>query len=74
MIRGRYAREMAEAAERAGMRPESWSSTAAPHVAGRPELSIVIPAFNQADTIADNLREIARRLERTGVDFEMVVV
>ena len=40
----------------------------------RPELSVVVPSFNQAETIQDNLREIARRLEAQGLDFEMVVV
>ena len=28
----------------------------------RPELSVVVPSFNQAETIQENLREIARRL------------
>jgi glycosyltransferase involved in cell wall biosynthesis len=40
----------------------------------RPELTVVVPSFNQAGTIQDNLREIARRLEARGLDFEMIVV
>ena len=40
----------------------------------RPQLSVVVPAFNQAGTIRDNLREIARRLEEQALDFEMIVV
>ena len=39
-----------------------------------PELSVVVPSFNQADTIRDNLREITRRLDAQGLDFEVVVV
>lgn len=39
-----------------------------------PALSVVLPAFNQEETIAGNLREILRRLETTGVDFEVILV
>ena len=39
-----------------------------------PEVTVVLPAFNQAGTIAANLREILRRLEDARLDFEMVVV
>ena len=39
-----------------------------------PELSVIVPSFNQAGTIQENLREIVRRLEAQGLDFEMVVV
>jgi glycosyltransferase involved in cell wall biosynthesis len=39
-----------------------------------PELTVVLPAFNQAGTIAANLREILRLLDGAGLEFEMVVV
>jgi glycosyltransferase involved in cell wall biosynthesis len=46
-----------------------------PYPLGRmPELSVVAPAFNQATTIAASLAEILRRLERRGLDFELIVV
>jgi glycosyltransferase involved in cell wall biosynthesis len=39
-----------------------------------PALSVVAPAFNQAGTIASTLREIVRRLDARGLDFELIVV
>ena len=39
-----------------------------------PELSIVTPAFNQAETIQATLGEILRRLDSQGLDFELIVV
>ena len=39
-----------------------------------PVLSIVAPAFNQASTIEATLREILRRLDSRGLDFELIVV
>jgi glycosyltransferase involved in cell wall biosynthesis len=35
---------------------------------------VVLPAFNQEQTIAGNLREILGRLDATGLDFEMLLV
>ncbi len=40
----------------------------------RPRLSVVAPAFNQAETIYGSLGEIAARLETTGIDYELIVV
>lgn len=39
-----------------------------------PELSVVAPAFNQAETIEATLTEILRRLDARGLDFELIVV
>jgi len=50
------------------------SDKQAPQSEGFPEISVVLPAFNQERTIADNLREILRRLDATGLDFEMLLV
>jgi len=40
----------------------------------RVKLSVVIPAHNEADSIADTVRPLAAELEREGVDYEILVV
>ncbi|HZV77361.1 MAG TPA: glycosyltransferase family 2 protein [Candidatus Babeliales bacterium] len=37
-------------------------------------LSILMPAYNEAHSIADNVRETAQTMEALGVDFEIVVI
>lgn len=39
-----------------------------------PRLSVVVPAFNQQDSIRGNLATIEQRLETVGLPFEIVVV
>lgn len=39
-----------------------------------PLLSVVIPAFNEADHLGDSLKEIASWTRRTGMEYELVVV
>jgi glycosyltransferase involved in cell wall biosynthesis len=39
-----------------------------------PEISVVAPAFNQVATIEHTLGEILARLDRSGLDFELIVV
>lgn len=42
--------------------------------ARRPLLSVVVPCFNQGRSIYRNVGEIVRRLERAGLDHELIVV
>ncbi len=70
--RSGYASPVARAREGTGQ--EARGRSAADRVAARPELSVVVPAFNQADTIRANLSEIVRRLEAQDLDFELIVV
>lgn len=37
-------------------------------------LSVVVPVYNEADGLAENLRKIAQTLEKSGIAFELVVV
>ena len=39
-----------------------------------PILSVVIPAFNEADTIAGTLRDLAGYMDRLALDWELIVV
>ncbi|HWH15842.1 MAG TPA: glycosyltransferase [Miltoncostaeaceae bacterium] len=45
-----------------------------PPIGTAPHLSVVVPCFRQEAVIADNLREIVRRVEGLGVPFEVVLV
>jgi glycosyltransferase involved in cell wall biosynthesis len=55
-------------------------STTRPHFGGagrasrRPELSVVVPVFDEEANIAELVRRLARVLDRLGVDAEVVVV
>jgi glycosyltransferase involved in cell wall biosynthesis len=40
----------------------------------RNEVSIIIPAYNEADHVADEIREVERVLDGTGWSFEILVV
>jgi glycosyltransferase involved in cell wall biosynthesis len=40
----------------------------------RNEVSIIIPAYNEADHVADEIREVERVLDGTGWSFEVLVV
>ena len=39
-----------------------------------PYLSIIIPAYNEADRIGENLRQVAEYVRREGIDCEIIVV
>ncbi len=43
-------------------------------VTGRPEISVVIPMYNERENAAETLAEVAAELGRAGIDFELVPV
>ena len=45
-----------------------------PHTPSRPELSIVIPVFNEAGTLADLHQRLSRTLKDVGLPSEMIFV
>lgn len=42
--------------------------------AGRPALTVVIPAFNEGERLGDSLRQIRDYLTGAGIDYELLVV
>lgn len=41
---------------------------------GRPELSLVMPAYNEADAIEETVDRVDRIVKRTGLNYELIVV
>lgn len=41
---------------------------------GRPELSLILPAYNEGDRIEEVIERAERVLSRTGLDYELIVV
>ncbi|HUP73230.1 MAG TPA: UDP-N-acetylglucosamine 2-epimerase [Acidimicrobiales bacterium] len=40
----------------------------------RPELSVIVPAYREADIIRSTLNQLVRDLDRSGLDYEVIVV
>jgi len=43
-------------------------------VTGAPELSVIVPAYREGRHIYDNLQHLLQELDRTGTDYEVIVV
>lgn len=52
----------------------SQTGVTTPRTGDAPELSVVVPAYNEARGIAEAIREIEQRIAEIGVPFEIIVV